>query len=252
MITKIPDAEYFANLAISKSFLARMGCPRKARMPYPESKAMMEGSVIHCAVLEPDAFFARYAVAPECDKRTKAGKVEYAAFADEANGKEVIDRKLCDIAMNITEAVKTHSMASELLSNGKAEMAAFWDDERTGEKLKAKADYVGKGYVADLKTTACAAPGAFSKSCADFKYAWQAAHYMRGFNVDLFHFIAVEKTPPFVVEVYHLSEAALEKGREQIDEALDKYRLCMDFDDWPGYTGEEISHVLDLPGWAMR
>ncbi len=251
-IIKMSDADYFADPAISKSLLARMSCPAKVHTPYPESPAMFEGTVIHCAVLEPDEFDKRYVVFPKIDKRTKAGKEEYAALMDAADGKEELKAELYDTAMNIQKAVYGHSMASELLSGGKAEMAAFWEDERTGEPMKAKADYVGDDYIADLKTTRCASPGAFSKSCADFRYHWQAAHYMRGVEKERFHFIAVEKTLPYVVECYQLDEASIDLGRVQIDEALDKYRLCRDFDDWPGYTGEEVSHVIGLPSWAMQ
>ena len=41
--------------------------PRKA------SKAMAFGSALHCAVLEPDEFDSRYALAPKLEKRTPAG-----------------------------------------------------------------------------------------------------------------------------------------------------------------------------------
>jgi len=249
-IIKITDEDYFANPAVNKSLLARINCPKKARIPRPDTKAFFEGRVIHCATLEPEVFDARYIVSPKIDKRTKAGKEEYAAFVAEAGDKEVLATELYDTAMNIQKAVYEHSGASELLHGGKAEMAAFWKD--AGLDMKAKADYLNADVI-DLKTARDASPWAFSKACADFKYGWQAVHYMRGFERDDFVFIVVEKTQPYVVECYRLDEASLDVARWQLDDAIDKYKMCVDFDDWDdGYTGEEIVHIISLPNWAMK
>ena len=44
----------------------------------------------HVLALEPERFADCYAIAPYCDKRTKAGKEEWAAFIEAANGKAVL------------------------------------------------------------------------------------------------------------------------------------------------------------------
>ena len=50
------------------------------------------GSALHCAVLEHSTFNDRYIVEPDVDKRTKAGKEEYAVFlhAMEKKGSPII------------------------------------------------------------------------------------------------------------------------------------------------------------------
>jgi len=141
-------------------------------------------------------------------------------------------------------------MASKLLSGGRAEQAYFWTDDRTGERCKCKADYVNDSII-DLKTCVSASPGAFAKACADYKYHWQHAWYSRGIGIDDFIFIALEKKSN-VVEVYQLDDVAVELGMRQIDAALDKYILCRDFDDWPGYNDPNAVTQLSLPAWAMR
>jgi len=252
-IIKMSDEDYFASDALSKSFLARMDCPAKARLPYPESPAMALGSLVHCAVLEPEELDARYAVAPLVDRRTKEGKEEYAKFLAEAEGKEVVKSEDMDTALGIQRAVRMHSMAYELTADSQKEMAAFWKDGRTGEAMKGKADILGSNFIADLKTCRNASPGAFAKSCADFKYHWQAAHYMRGFDKEQFYFIAVESKPPFVVEVYQLDELSLDVGRTEIDAATDRYIEVQEYADWnAGYTDEEVSHTIGLPAWALK
>jgi len=246
----MPDDEYFANPAISKSLLSRMDCPAKSRMPFPSTPAMADGTMIHCSVLEPDAFDSRYIVAPGINKRTNAGKAEWAAFCEDNKYKVVITSVQYDAAMYAQKAVHAHPMASKLLSGGKSEQAYFWDDERTGEACKCKADYVNDSII-DLKTCVSASPGSFAKACADYKYHWQHAWYSRGIGIPDFIFIALEKKSN-VVEIYQLDGEAVEMGARQIDAALDKYILCRDFDDWPGYNDPNAITRLSLPAWAMR
>ena len=49
--------------------------------------AMTFGSAFHCAVLEPDKFDDLYYVIPKLDKRTKAGKEEFAEHMSKAGDK---------------------------------------------------------------------------------------------------------------------------------------------------------------------
>jgi len=245
----MPDSLYFNAKAISKSLLSRMDCPAKARMPFEATPAMIDGTIIHCAILEPDSFDKRFIIAPEINKRTNAGKAEWAEFCKDNESKTVITAAQYDMSMIAQKSVYRHPTASELLSGGKAEQAIFWKHEKTGEELKAKADYVSDILV-DLKTTKCAAPGAFSKSCADFSYHVQAAHYMEGFDADEFVFVVLEKKSN-VVECYRLSQDAIARGLRQRDEWLEKYILCRDFDDWSaGYTGQQAISTIELPGWC--
>ena len=246
----IPDEEYFKNPAISASLLKKMDCPAKAFVPFT-STAMVEGSMIHCAVLEPSEFDSRYIVAPVINKRTNAGKAEWAEFQEANADKTVITPDQHSMSMKVQKAVYGHPMASELLSGGKAEQSFFWKDKKTGEDMKCKADYVSD-VVIDLKTCISASPGAFSKACADYKYGLQAVHYLRGTGAKEFIFIAVEKKFPFVVEVYKLDSDSMEYSERKLDEALQSYIFCRDFDIWPGYNDRQSVTSLSLPAWSMK
>jgi len=248
---KMQDAQYFNHKALSKSFLSRMDCPAKSRIPFASTPAMFDGTLIHCATLEPEKFDKRYIVAPEINKRTNAGKAEWAEFQEANADKEVITSSQYDTSMNVQKAVYAHPVASELLCGGIAEQAYFWDDPRTGEKCKCKADYVSD-VIVDLKSCQSSAPGAFSKSCADFKYHMQHAFYCRGIGLDDFFFIAVEKKAPYVVEVYHLDQEAVDLGNRLIDEAIDKYIFARDFDAWRGYNDPNAITTLSLPVWYVK
>ena len=56
------------------------------------TSAMRLGSLAHLAILEPELMATNVAVMPQCDRRTKAGKEEYAkALEDaEAEGKQLV------------------------------------------------------------------------------------------------------------------------------------------------------------------
>lgn len=76
----LTDAEYFAHSAINCSGLKLISSKTPAHFKYQQSEqrkptpAMIIGSAVHCATLEPEAFNERYIVAPKIDKRTKDGK----------------------------------------------------------------------------------------------------------------------------------------------------------------------------------
>lgn len=55
--------------------------------PAEQSKALLFGIALHSYVLEPEKFKEEYAIIPNCDKRTKAGKETYRQFLAENEGK---------------------------------------------------------------------------------------------------------------------------------------------------------------------
>lgn len=103
--------------------------------------------------------------------------------------------------------------------------------------------------IVDLKTTLDASPAGFAKSVAKFRYHVQRAHYSEGFDIGNFVFVAVEKTPPYLVAVYVLDEQAEIKGQELRDRDIQLYMDCLENDFWPGYS-EDIEE-LSLPNWSL-
>jgi len=248
---KMPEKEYFAADAISKSLLSRMDCPAKLNQPFKETPSMFTGSMAHKAILEPNDFDKCYIVAPAINKRTKAGKEEWAEFEAANASKLVITSEQYDMAMAMQKAIKSHPMASKLLKDGVAEQSHFWKDENTSELCKCRADYVrNDGVIVDLKTTVNASPSEFARTCAKFKYHWQDAWYSRGTKATDFYFIVVETSAPHVVECYKLSPEAKQKGLHEIDEALNKYISCKVFDEFCGYNPSNEVTTIDLPAWA--
>ena len=263
-LVDMPDAEYFAVDAASNSTLGRMKPTPAHCLAYLDSEekeptpAMAFGSLVHCVVLEPDSFTERYAIAPEgINRRTNAGKAEWAEFEASTAGKIVITKEDSDTASAMADVVSLHPAASKLLGKGVAERAGFWIDEETGELCKSKFDFVNDaGYVVDYKTTIDASIDEFSRSIAKFGYHRQQAIYKDGYTAIIgkppkgFVFIAQEKKPPYAVGVFLLDEESEDQGREEYRELLKQYSACKNSNAWPAYpsTVQEIS----LPRWAKK
>ncbi|MES0445018.1 MAG: PD-(D/E)XK nuclease-like domain-containing protein [Desulfobacterales bacterium] len=251
---KMNDADYFAIKAVdvaSVTLLKKLDCPAKALIPFRPTPAMLLGTLVHCAVLEPEEFDDRYVVAPVINKRTNAGKAEWKEFVEANAAKAVLTMEEKDTAFYIARCVMAHSVARDLLTGGEAERVYSWENEKFGVACKGKADYVNGNIVVDLKTAQDASPGGFSRSCANFGYHMQDAHYTEGSQCDQFIFVVVETTYPFVVEVYELDEDAKLIGRDKTDQALHRFQELNMFDLWGvNYSGEDKVTKLSLPGWA--
>lgn len=218
--------------------------------------AMLMGSAVHTAVLEPDLFEKKYVPSPDINRRTKAGKEEFAAFQEANQGKEILKPEDYELIINMRDSIFAHTLASKLLTDGKAELSYFWEDDQTGALLKCRPDYLrSDGVVIDLKTTLDASPESFAKSAANFHYHLQAAHYLEGVSAlgdhaTHFVFVCVEKKPPYAVACYTLDSEAVGFGQLLAREAISRYTKCREADQWPGYSPKIES--LSLPPWAFR
>ena len=249
------NAEYHADPAISTSHLHAVAASPyhywkryldPDRRPVEPTAAMRLGSLVHCAVLEPDELLQRYGVAG--DRRTKAGKEQAAAMA--AEGIEAVSEADMVTALLMADAVRQHPAAAALLTTGKAEQSFWWDDQQTGLRCKCRPDWMTGSVLVDLKTTIDASPAGFARSVAAYRYHVQARHYLSGTFAERFVFIAVEKTYPYAVGVYELDAAAMEHGETLRRRNLATIADCKAINEWPGY-GTDIQ-PLSLPGWALR
>lgn len=247
------DTDYFAHGAINCSglktilqktpshFMHQRNEPRK------QTAAMLIGSAVHCATLEPERFDDLYVVAPKIDKRTTTGKAAWAEL--EASGKIVLSMDDGEQVTNISNAVRSHATASQLLTDGVAEISVF--SEMDGVPVKCRCDYLRAGAaIIDLKTTDDA--GDFNRTVVKYGYAQQAAWYLdvlraAGEPVSAFVFVVVEKEAPYAVAIYELSQEWIEIGRVQNTTALSIYKNCTESNDWYSY-GEDIA-LLEPPTW---
>lgn len=221
-----------------------------------QTAAQRLGSLIHLAVLEPKVFDATIVVAPECDKRTTAGKEIWAAFQSSLKpGQEAISQKDGEVITNVSIAAREaldklfkdcdgESMITEVPMVGRV----------NGIDIKGKLDAIittkaGKRIVVDVKTTSDASATSFGKDVANYLYFLQSSWYRTLADADIFVFIAVEKESPNAWACYTLDEASHQKGLALMNSAIDLFRSCNTFKQFPGYPQEV--QTLTLPKWVQ-
>lgn len=254
------NSEYHA----TKSHLSASSIKKILDNPYEflnpvemNSPELLIGSVVHKLVLEPDTFDDEFAVMPAIDRRTKAGKEEYAAFLEASKDKECIPLDFYNKAVAMSKAVNDQKEIKDLLlSNGVAERSVF--GEIDGVKVRCRPDYYREdlGLIVDLKTTQDAHPDAFAKSIANFGYFIQAAFYLDvlrsvGLSANKFVFVAVSKKEPYMVGVYELTPNDIDLGREMYKKAFEIHKDIESFKR-PVYLSpnKEVVQTLVLPNYV--
>lgn len=260
----LSNKDYHAALGISKSGLDIVAkCPALYKARYIDgvktepTKAMIIGSATHKAILEPDQFGDEFVVAPKINKRTNAGKEEWATFQADNAGKDVLAVGDYDTIMMMADSARNHPYAKNILARGQAETSIFHEDAETGELVKVRPDWLVDDFVVDVKTAQSAAPDEFSKHCFNFRYFVQAPFYMdvAGAALDRpitnFVFIVIEKTPPYPVAVFFADQEMVNLGRDEYMRNLELYSKCKKNNEWPGYNNGLIEPV-GLPYWAAN
>lgn len=217
--------------------------------PQEETQALIFGRAAHKFILELETFGDEYAIAPTVDRRTKAGKEEYAAFLAESEGKTPISRQDMDVIHEMDEAIKRHPVACALLKTGEHEVPIEWTDGITDEPCKCRPDVMtewdGEKYIVDYKTTTSCENGAFERACKYYGYKLQAAMYTEGvfcntFETRKFAFVAQEKNPPYAVRVYFCDPGFVDDGMTIFRELIGIYHKCRISGMWPGYKDEVL------------
>jgi hypothetical protein len=82
--------------------------------PDSEASFFVEGRLQHCLFLEPHVFHDEFVVAPQVDKRTKAGKEAYEDFMASVNGRSVVSQDLYDSCQRRVEMLSNHKRMTKL------------------------------------------------------------------------------------------------------------------------------------------
>lgn len=236
--------EYFSVPALNSSTLKAFAkVPALAHVAREETAAMVLGSLVHCAILEPESLAVRYQPTDLDRRGTKA----WADTESKSCGRELVKRADWDTAIAMRDAVWSNPVAAELLSGAQTEQSVFWDDALTGYPCKARADAVNNrlNVLIDVKTTVDASPREFARQFTKMGYGLQDAHYRAGFSASDMVFIAVEKNPPYLVAMYELSAEQLAVYTDRRAELVASYAECVKSGLWPGYDAN--IQILELP-----
>lgn len=254
----LAEETYRAATGVNVSSLKAMGkspAHYLAQLTQPKSEptpAMVFGTLLHRAALEPHKLAGSFAVKPEgMNFTTKNGK----EWRD-AQTLPIITQEQNEALEGAAKSVAAHPAAALILEGANREVSIFkrrFSDREDSMLLKGRLDIVGvdshgSTVIADIKTTEDASPDGFAKSIASFGYAQQAAFYMDLLDASFFVFIAVEKTAPYAVGVYCLDEESIALGREKNNRQLNLLDACLESGIWPAYSLE--IETITLPRWA--
>lgn len=271
----LPESVYHGLNACSQTRLKKIAQSpahllESLKHPTEPTDAMKLGTLIHKAVLEPEAFQNSYIVVPDLTEgiTTKDGKPasnpratseykeRFAAFAKANAGKEFVSAEDWESAQAISERLHTHETIGVLLGEvSQTELSALWQDSETGLLCKARidADSTDLETVIDIKTTRDASPAEFEKTIYNLKYHWQAAMYLDamaalGKTRNDFLIIAVETEAPYACAVYNLRSEIIDLARREMAPLKRLYAECVRTGNFPGYPTGVTD--IGLPAWA--
>lgn len=266
----MPAERYFAADGVSHSMLKHMDPTPAHLLAYLARQeqeaerpiALTLGTLVHERVLTPGGEFKQVAVKPEGLRfNTKEGK----AWREEhlAAGKQILTQDEYVFVVCAVENILAHPECRPLFESDatKTEVSVFCPFSLGGTvQRKARIDIVSAGNaLADIKTCQSAHKPDFASAILDFGYHTQAAYYLDIWADAVpvgqeakshFVFIAVEKTPPYLVAVYDIAARAIKEGRRINIERLQKYIECKETAHFPGYS--QSVEDIDLPAWYWK
>lgn len=261
---KMSNKEYREREGVSSTDLKKMAqSPAHFRYwkdnPQEDTPALLFGRAAHKYMLEKEDFYSEFSIAPNVDRRTKAGKEQWQQFLESSNGKDIISEDDFKTILEMHKALYATPFVSRLL-NGKKELSYFIRDEKTGLIMKCRPDcqteLAEEHLLVDYKSCTDASSDSFMRDAIKLMYDMQMAFYkdnmdkVKGFNHGVV-FIAQEKKPPYLVNILEANEYFLKSGRDMYRTYLDEYAECLETDNWYGYMKDGINS-LGLPGWLQK
>jgi len=226
------------------------------RIIKPPTKALIIGSAFHAYILERDDFNSMFIVLPEFSGKGSRDKKEQ--FILNNSGRQPISIDDYQTIVGMSDSLNRHPVASKLIhESGFVERAFEWVDKDTGAKCKCKPDKFNttRNLIIDLKSTEDASENDFKYSAKKFRYHVQDAFYSdgliaNGITVAGFVFISVEKSPPYLVQLFSYGDDEKEFGRAEYKKNLQSYVECKEKNEWPGYS--HTIKKLEIPGMGFE
>lgn len=289
-VPNVTNEDYHACDALGHSALKPMReSPAKWKWaqdhPFKQTAAQALGTLIHEAVLEPDLFEAKYAVAaakpkkperPESLKglRRNSKKADCPVIAwenevlkpweeqckriDESVGEKTpISQDDMIVCERIYNTLHRDPFLSKFVGKGIKEQSFFHLDEETDLWLKARPDtwLADSEVIIDLKTCNSAAAWEFNNDITKWSYHTQAALYadvvaaVTGAEPAVV-ILAVEKGRDNDVNTFFIDREELALARKIYRSWLTRLRECLDSNSFPGYERKFIKY--QMPEWQRR
>jgi hypothetical protein len=248
--------------------------------PQADTEALLFGRMVHARILTPDEPLPGIVEIPEtypapadCSavKQKKAlpgdplpwhGAAKYckAWLAEQLEkGLRPMTADAIKATNGVVKSVAEEPTCRVIFSDGKAEVSCFkrfFRGDGAPVLRKCRIDWVPTKDPAlcDIKTCQDARACDFESVVFRRRYFVQAAYYLDLWNElnpddqkTHFVFIAVEKFPPFAVQVFDLSDKAIEDGRWEYQHNLATLIECLKQGAWPSYPGGVHALKMRVP-----
>lgn len=241
------------------------GCLKKADVSMAHFKAYRSGQLrcFKSAAIDKGTLFhelmevglhefrQRYLRGIKCDKRTNAGKAEWAEFQASCGAKIALSPDEWDALMEMHASV--YGNFDYLLSTpARRESSLFWVHPETGVDCKCRPDWWSYelSLVIDFKTTADASYYGFQRQLWNLKYHLAVPHYLEGTGATQYSWLAVESEPPYLSVLYPVSDSLIEYSTKRRNFLLSEISRCIESREFEGYRGGNVQ-TMELPSWVV-
>lgn len=205
-----------------------------------ESAAMGLGSAVHHLVFNTK----RVITYPGAVRRGKAWDEFQLEHADDW----VVSRSDYERANRMVGSLDVNKDAVRLLS-GVCESPINWT--LNGRACRSTPDARSDGFVTDLKTCQSSQPDKFMHQALRLNYPASLAWYQEAIRASgeddpkEAYIVAVESTAPYPVQIFKLTERALDKGHQLWRMWFEQLRACEESNAWPAYCQAIVD--FDVP-----
>lgn len=279
---QITEDEYHALTAFSNTdlklvarspahyYAARLDPDREPEVVTP---AKLAGRILHCAILEPEAFDSKFVTVPadapkkpsitqrnakNPSENTVRAILYWDEFEEQYGDRQIITNEDWTKYQRIADSVRSHPELRGFMAGAQIEQTFIAHDEETGVLKRCRADVVNTidSYKVgiDFKSAEDARKGPFERACYNYGYFHQDAFYrdtieQSGYGkLDLFLFAVFEKEPPYAVKLYEATPEAVSRARGQYRASLRIAAECVANNQWPAYDADV--EIVDYPAWA--
>jgi hypothetical protein len=190
---------------------------------------------------------------PPLTPAPRSGK-DWIAFVAKNAGAVIMTKSELAAAQRMASAILSHSRAAELLFAGDPihERSIVW--AQNGRARQSTPDVRDDARLVELKTTRSAHPAFFLRDAVKMAYHAQladqraAVRHETGRAPRETFIVAVENTPPHVVQVFDVRLSALKEGARLAAHWLERLQIYEMTDAWGGYSeADEPWEIVDQP-----
>ena len=216
----------------------------------PPTDAMKLGSMVHCLLLQSHEFDNQFLIAPEINKRTNAGKEEWANLLLNNPDKQIVSNEDYMTASNLVRSAFLNPSIEKVVKDCHS-FEEEWRDDILTLPYRGFYDGVAEDYILEVKTTNDGNPKSVMSDFYKRKYHIQAGLYTIASDKKI-KYLIIETTFPYLSYIASPNNAFINKGIDDVTYLSKEFLKCMDSHDFSAgyeyYYDNEVT--ISLP-WSV-